>query len=280
MRGLELQKHLAELAQPDPSARRAALEAVLAAEGLPYEIQRGEPSEKVPVPPVNYCLWPVGSEPCPLLCAHYDAYPGSPGANDNAAALCILIALAKELERREVRAAFAFLDGEERGHTGAKLFESARAQECSILLNLDVCGYGDTIAVYVKGGQRKPAAAPFLNKKRLAAHSARTVRYIPEGDEKYFPSRRQPVLSLSVMPRWDLKYLDAIAAHGGGLLGRPPEARMMLADMEVASTMHGGCKDKADWVQPEAMEQMYNYLLDALTASGPEEKRFGFFSKI
>lgn len=273
----ELRKHLAELAQPDPSERRAALEAVLAAEGLSFETQRGEPTEKVPVPPVNYCLWPDGEEPCPLLCAHYDAYPGSPGANDNAAALCILIALAKELEERGVPAAFAFLDGEEKGHTGAKLFESARTRECSILLNLDVCGYGDTIAVYVKGGGRRSAAAPFLDKRRLAAHSARTVRYMPEGDEKCFPSRRQPVLSLSVMPRWDLKYLDAIAAHGGGLLGRPPETRMMLADMEVASTMHGGYKDKADWVQPEAMERMYGYLLDALTAVPSGEKRFGLF---
>ena len=77
---------------------------------------------------------------------------------------------------------------------------------------------------------------------------------------------------MAVLPKWDVKYLDAIAAHGGGLLGRPPEARMMVSDMEVTDTMHGGYKDKPEWVQPEAMEQIYGYLLDALTAPPPEKR--------
>ena len=102
------------------------------------------------------------------------------------------------------------------------------------------------------------------------------VRYLPEGDECCFPSRRQPVLSLAVMPQWDTKFLDAIAAHGGGFLGRPPEMQMMLGEMEVMSTMHGGFRDKVQWVQPAAMQQVYDYLLDALTAP-PPAKRFGLF---
>lgn len=267
--------HLAALAQPDPAARRAELEAALAAEGFAPTVQQGEPDDRHPAAPRNYLLLPDGDEPCPLLCAHYDAFPGSVGANDNAAACCVLLTLAKTLRAQGVRAAFAFLDGEENGHTGAKLFERERTQEFSVLVNLDMCGYGDTVAVYAKGGERKPAAAVFCNKKRLAAHSARMVRYLPEGDEVCFPSRRQPVLSMAVLPRWDLKYLDAIAAHGGGLLGRPPEMRMMLADMEVTATMHGGSKDQVDQVQPQAMRQLYDYLLDAVTA--PLPKRTGLF---
>lgn len=68
------------------------------------------------------------------------------------------------------------------------------------------------------------------------------------------------------MPRWDTKYLDAMAAQGSGLLGRTPEFKMMVGQMEVASTMHGGFRDAVKWVQPEAMQQVYDYLLDALSA--------------
>ena len=79
------------------------------------------------------------------------------------------------------------------------------------------------------------------------------------------------------MPRWDTKYLDAMAAQGSGLLGRTPEFKMMLGQMEVISTMHGGFRDAVKWVQPEAMQQVYDYLLDALTAPSAPTKRFGLF---
>lgn len=62
---------------------------------------------------------------------------------------------------------------------------------------------------------------------------------MPEGDNVCFTTRRQPVVSIAVMPRWDTKYLTAMAAQGMGLLGRSPEFKMMLGEMEVASTMHG-----------------------------------------
>ncbi len=266
MISLELLKYLPVLAQANPEQRRTALENVLCSEGFSPEIQQGN-AEKDHTEVRNYLLPASPGAPCPLFCAHYDAYPGSTGANDNAAACCMLIVLAKELRARGIRSSFAFLDGEEKGHTGAKLFERERSQESSVLINLDMCGYGDTIVVYAKGGERKPSAAVFCDKKRLTAHSGRMVRFLPEGDEKCFPSRRQPVLSMSVLPRWDVKYLDAIAAHGGGLFGRPPEIRMMVEEMEVTATMHGGCKDSVDQVQLEAVQQMYAYLLDALCAT-------------
>lgn len=269
-----LEEHLSKLAQPELSARRAALEELLTAEGLSWTVQECEADEKRKAAR-NYLL-PAG-DGAPLLCAHYDAHPGSVGANDNAAALCILIALAKELRRRGVPAAFAFLDGEEIGHSGAKLYEAERTGAHSLVVNLDMCGYGDTLAVYARGSEKKPAARPFCDKKRLADHNGRLVKYLPEGDDVCFSTRRQPVLSVAVMPKWDTKYLDAMAAQGSGLLGRTPEFKMMLGQMEVASTMHGGFRDAVKWVQPEAMQQVYDYLLDALCAPPAPAKRFGLF---
>lgn len=271
-----LDEHLTELAQSDPAARRQALERLLTAEGLAFTVQECEADEKRKAAR-NYLLTPAGDAPCPLLCAHYDAHAGSVGANDNAAALCILVALAKTLRSRGVRAAFAFLDGEECGHSGAKLYEAERTVEHSLVINLDMCGYGDTLAVYARGSEKRPAARPFCDKARLAAHNGRLVKYLPEGDDVCFSTHRQPVLSLAVMPRWDTKYLDAMAAQGSGLLGRTPEFKMMLGEMEVVSTMHGGFRDAVKWVQPEAMQQVYDYLLDALTSPPAPTKRFGLF---
>ena len=128
---------------------------------------------------------------------------GSTGANDNAAAVCILIALAKELQQRKIPATIAFFDGEESGHSGAKLFEDGRKREVSCVVNLDMCGYGDTIAVYARGSENRAGARTFCAKERLDAHHGELVKYMPEGDNVCFTTRRQPVVSIAVMPRWD-----------------------------------------------------------------------------
>lgn len=269
-----IEQHLAALAQLTPADRRSALTAVLESEGFVYTTQAEEETEQNPRPAINYLLLPPGDDPCPLFCAHYDAHPGSQGGNDNTAAVCILIELAKTLRQRGVRAAFAFFDGEESGHTGAKLFETERTREFSVVVNLDMCGYGDTIALYCKGGAKQPAAAVFCDKKRLSAHGGTLVAYLPEGDDTCFPTRRQPVLSLAIMPKWDTKYLASLSKLGSGFLGHPPEVEMILGQMEVVTTMHGGFRDGAKWVQPTAMQQVYDYLLDAVCAPLPKKRRF------
>lgn len=259
---MKIDRYLASLSQTEPQARKAALQNALREEKLPYVVEScSEPHIGRIVQ--NYMVYPTEHTPCPMFCAHYDACPGSPGANDNAASVCILIQLAAFCQEKKIPAAFCFLDGEESGHLGAKLFEKNRSREFSVTVNLDMCGYGDTIALYVKGGQRKPTAVAFLQKKRMQAHHVRQVNYLPEGDDRCFSTSRQPVLSLAVMPFWDTRYLDAIAAHGN-LLGNFPEASLILEQMEVISTMHGGWRDQVKWIQPEAMQMVYDYLCEVL----------------
>ena len=266
---MRIDRYLESLSQTEHQARKAALEAALREENLPYTVQSGsEPHTGRPVQ--NYMVYPAELGPCPMFCAHYDACPGSPGANDNAASLCILIELAVFCRENRIPAAFCFLDGEECGHLGAKLLEKNRSREFSVVVNLDMCGYGDTIALYAKGGRRKPAAAVFLQKKRMQAHHVREVNYLPEGDDRCFSTGVQPVFSLAVMPFWDTRYLDAIAAHGN-LLGNFPEASLILEQMEVISTMHGGWRDQIKWVQPEAMQMVYDYLSEVLCAPAAAE---------
>ena len=74
---MEIEKHLAELAQADPQARRTALENALTAEGLTPEIQECEADERRKAAR-NYLLYTADKDAKgPLFCAHYDAHPGS-----------------------------------------------------------------------------------------------------------------------------------------------------------------------------------------------------------
>lgn len=276
---MEMKRHLETLAQKDPDMRRQALADVLDAEGLCYCLQEDEPNFKNPRGSVNYILEPWQDAPSLLFCAHYDAVPGSFGANDNAAALCILIDLAKDLKEKGLPARFAFFDGEETGCSGSRLYvacldrQDNRRQDFTGVVNLDVCGFGDTIAICGKGNENKPVFRPFCQKALLDRYNAQVLKYLPKSDEASFAGSRIPALSLCAIPRWDIQYLKAMATYGDGLLGRPPEFDMMMEQMEVSTTMHGGYRDHPDYVESEAMSQIYGYLSEAVAAPPAGRKK-------
>lgn len=275
---MEINRHLETLAQKDPDLRRQALAGVLKAEGLSYTLQENEPDYKNPRGTVNYILTPWSAAPSLLFCAHYDAVPGSFGANDNGAALCILIELAKELIKKGIPARFAFFDGEETGNAGSRLYLSLLdKQELTGVVNLDVCGFGDTIAICGKGNESKAPLRPFCDKALLEKHNGQVLKYLPRSDEASFAGSRIPALNICVIPRWDIQYMKAMASYGDGFLGRPPEFDMMMEQMEITTTMHGGYRDNPQSVEPEAMMQLYDYLLEAATAPPAVKKRFGLF---
>ncbi len=243
--------------------RRQALAQVLDHEGLDYTVQEEEPSPKRPHGTVNYLINPLSETPSLLFCAHYDAVPGSMGANDNGAALCILIQLAKTLRQENIPVGFAFFDGEEQGNSGSRLFASTlERQSLAGVINLDVCGYGDSLVICGKGHEKKTVFRSFCNKSMLEAHGGHIVKYLPESDETSFARMRIPVLSMAMVPRWDIQFLNTLASYGEGFLGRPPEFDLIMGQMEVSTTMHGGYRDTLEWIQPEAMEQMYTFLLE------------------
>ena len=276
---MEMKRHLETLAQKDPDLRRQALADVLDAEGLSYCLQEDGPNFKNPRGTVNYILDPWQDAPSLLFCAHYDAVPGSFGANDNAAALCILIDLAKDLKEKGHPARFAFFDGEETGCSGSRLYVSCldsqdhRRQDLTGVVNLDVCGFGDTIAICGKGNESKPVFRPFCQKLLLDRYNAQVLKYLPKSDEASFAGSRIPALSLCAIPRWDIQYLKAMATYGDGFLGRPPEFDMMMGQMEVSTTMHGGYRDHPDYVESEAMSQIYGYLSEAVAAPPAGRKK-------
>ena len=119
-----------------------------------------------------------------------------------------------------------------------------------------------TIAICGKGHETKPVLRPFCDKALLDKHNGQVLKYLPKSDEVSFAGSRIPTMSLCVVPRWDIQYLKAMATYGDGFLGRPPEFDMMLEQMEVITTMHGGYRDNPQYVEEDAMMQVYGYLLE------------------
>ena len=275
---MTIDRHLKRLAQKDPESRQKALLDVLIEEGLDFEPQEQEPSCQNPRGIRNYLLTPWSTKPSLLFCAHYDAVPGSFGANDNAAAVCILIQLAQTLKKEQLPARFAFFDGEEAGNMGSKFYVSCLDRSSLTgVINLDVCGYGDTIAICGKGHEKKQVMRPFCQKELLKAYRGQLLKYLPKSDDSSFRGLHLPVLSLAAVPQWDIQYLKALASYGDGLLGRPLEFELILGQMEVISTMHGGYRDTPEWIDPDIMDQIYRYLLEGIHTPPSSPKKFVFF---
>jgi hypothetical protein len=101
-----------------------------------------------------------------VLIAHHDAVPGSPGANDNAAAVGILLHLLPRIAAaapRGVRVRLLFTAAEELGYLGARVYvRDVPPAGVAGVLSLELCGIGDSLALWDAPGPG--ARVPFLDR--------------------------------------------------------------------------------------------------------------------
>lgn len=257
-------RHLKKLSQPSISQRLEGLKEILEIENLPYTLQEQGPSYKIPLGLTNVIMDPLDESPSVLLCAHYDAFHGSLGANDNASSVCILIDLAKELRKQGINTRICFFDGEENNQMGSKLYATQMDRKSiTSIINLDMCGYGDSIVLTRKGNLKKIGLKPFTDKTYLKEHNATILRHLPTSDQVSF-ERLFPTMSISVVPYWDIQFLRSLASFSGGLFGKPPEYDMILEQMEITTTMHGGYRDNLEYINDKAMNMVYEFILHGL----------------
>jgi aminopeptidase YwaD len=147
-----------------PAEARAAayVEKVLAAAGYQVELQ------PVPLPgggeSANVVALPSGPEFDPamdrylLVGAHYDTVVGSPGANDNASGVAVLLELARVLAARPARLPVVFVAfGAEEGRPGpqqqsivgsryyAQSLSAEATRNLAAMINLDMVGRGEAL---------------------------------------------------------------------------------------------------------------------------------------
>ena len=144
-----------------------------------------------------------------MLIAHHDAVPGSPGANDNAAALGVLLHMIDRLAHRpptRLRVRFLFPAAEELGYLGSRVY----AREVSLagvagVLSLELCGIGDSLVIW-----DAPGDTPFLRRVggafealgRRRDESYHVVGRIPVfgSDHRAFADAGIPAYGLSIVP--------------------------------------------------------------------------------
>lgn len=96
-----------------------------------------------------------------LLAAHYDTVPNSPGADDNATGVAVVLEVARLLTRPTPRTLqIAFFDQEEVGLHGSMAFANnkARLENLRGVIVLDMVGF----ACYTPGCQKYPTGLPLI----------------------------------------------------------------------------------------------------------------------
>lgn len=98
----------------------------------------------------NLVLQLKGNQPLPpiLVGAHFDAVPGSPGADDNASGIAVLLELAKHFHHYPARHPIHFIgfDMEEYGRLGSQAYAQELRQhqtQIATMISLEMLGYID-----------------------------------------------------------------------------------------------------------------------------------------
>ena len=117
---------------------------------LPAALSRNAAPQKIPAPPI-------------LLGAHYDTVPGSPGADDNATGVAVLLMLAEQLAACPGRSPFRLIafDLEEYGLVGSAAYVRDHPRHhhpLRLMVSLEMLGYFNQRA----NSQRYPPGLKYL----------------------------------------------------------------------------------------------------------------------
>jgi aminopeptidase YwaD len=198
--------------------RESAVARWLQARGIPFARERFETFEGRGE---NFCVDVGRGDRALVLIAHHDAVPGSPGANDNAASVAILLSLLQRWAAREPpgRVRLLFPACEELGYLGARAWVRAHGvQDVAGVLSLELPGVGDSVAVWDAAVQ-----TPFLSRVcgalqdsgLRADESYHVVGRIPVfgSDHRAFAAAGVPAYGLTSVPAAEAEALRAFVFH-------------------------------------------------------------------
>jgi Zn-dependent M28 family amino/carboxypeptidase len=151
-----LREHVQKVARnrhrrAQPSENRAVAEYIaheLTAQGFRVDWQ-GPLANVVALPKAS------GSDPA-LVAAHYDSVPFSPGADDNASAVAVLLETARAAASAGANVGFVAFNAEEEGLLGSRNFVETSPITPRVVHVLEMVGYTDRRP----GAQRRPVYLP------------------------------------------------------------------------------------------------------------------------
>ncbi len=196
-----------------------------------------------------------------VLIGHHDAVPGSPGANDNASAVAILLALAERLGSdppRRIRVRFLFSGSEEVGYLGARSYVKTASLEGVLgVLSLELCGIGDALAVWdvAEPFDRAPLVQAFAGTLEGLGYrrdeSYHLVGRIPVfgSDHRAFAAMGVPAFGLTVVPRAEAERLRQF------VLNPFRSAFRQLVKRPVPFNTYHTSGDRSETLEPGALER-------------------------
>lgn len=199
-----MKKLLKKLCLPTNDQRAAALKAELSARNIAYECR-----ENMAV------VVPAAAEEAVVLCAHFDVVPGSLGYNDNGMSLAIILSMLNQLpDFIEV----VFTNGEECGFLGARKYLRQNRKHLLGCVNLDVCGFGDTVYCDpMNSGIVLPGCK---------------IGRMPMNDGCLFAERRIPTLTFSAGPA-EVPFFEGIRQIGRTIHNGPMDNKLEILNFDL-----------------------------------------------
>ena len=164
-----------------------------------------------------------------IIAAHYDVVKGSPGANDNASGVSVLLGLCQELNGIQAPIKIVFFDREEAwlrtpilrlGLRGSLYYAyTTNLRSISAVLNLEFCGSGDYLAIWSIGHKETNLSAfkqitTAANRLNLPFKSAHIPWMLMTSDHLSFRLRGFPnALTLSLLPSDEVQAMEESLAR-------------------------------------------------------------------
>ena len=140
-----------------PSENRAVAEYIAhELEGMGFRVDWQGPLDNVVALPKTSAGRSDDNERPALVAAHYDSVPFSPGADDNASAVAVLLEAARAAARTGANIGFVAFNAEEEGLMGSRDFVKSSSITPRVVHVLEMVGYTDRRP----GGQRRPVYLP------------------------------------------------------------------------------------------------------------------------
>jgi hypothetical protein len=187
--------------------------------------------------------------------AHFDAWEGSPGANDNGSGVAVLLELVKELKKQPMKCTvdLCFFDQEEQGLLGSQFYiqRVVDRKDHYGMINLDVEGTGEEVFVGPVGGGDDEFLMPLVRKTARQTQLPYQERaFYPNSDHVAFVNAKLENISISVVPKGDSELLSKMMKGGGRLDPKNPP--------KVMRVMHTP-NDRSSEMTPGALKMSFTF---------------------
>ena len=280
---VRLMEYVRALENKDSRARVKQVLVALAALGIQPAIQE---CRRPRITNIVVDFSPQSREKQLLFSAHYDVVKGSPGANDNASGVAVLLGLCHELRHARVPVRIVFFDREEAwlrtpmlrmGLLGSLCYAcKTNLRSIVAVYNLEFCGSGGFLAIWpIKAKETELPALREVEKAASQLPLPFKSAHIPwpflTSDHLSFRLRGfANALTLSLLPRSQVPVLES-------LLSRVSLSRLLAGQRpalpEPLSFIHSD-KDTSSNLSENSLRLMLSLLLELIQSYRPQAFRF------